>query len=143
MIKIPIVKIHSFVEIPQFMTPGSAGVDLRASRNGMIKRGRADLVSTGIKIALPPGYEAQIRPRSGVAIKYGITLINSPGTIDSDYRGEIMLPLINLSRKDFTFKRGDRLAQMIVAKYEKVEFELVDELAVTARNMGGFGHTGI
>ncbi len=109
----------------------------------IIKPGEIALIPTGIAIELPPGYEAQIRPRSGLAINHGITILNSPGTIDSDYRGEIKIILINLGKKEFVIKRGDRIAQMIVSKYTKVEWEETKELNTTKRGAGGFGHTGL
>jgi len=142
MLVVKIVTLNDSIDVPQYMTSGSAGVDLKAARDGYLESGKADLVPTGIRIALPDGYEAQIRPRSGLAVKYGITLINSPGTIDSDYRGEIKIPLINLSSNKFEFKKGDRIAQMIIAKYEQAEFKVVNELDDTKRGSGGFGHTG-
>ena len=109
----------------------------------IIKPGEIVMIPTGIAIELPPGYEAQIRPRSGLAINHGITLLNTPGTIDSDYRGEIKVILINLGKKEFKVKRGDRIAQMVVSKYAKVEWEETNELNATKRGAGGFGHTGI
>lgn len=109
----------------------------------VLKPGEIALIPTGIAIELPFGYEAQIRPRSGLAINHGITLLNTPGTIDSDYRGEIKIILVNLGKKEFTIKRGDRIAQMVISKYAKVEWEEVRELNSTKRGAGGFGHTGI
>ncbi len=107
-----------------------------------VKPGEIAMIPTGIAIELPPGYEAQIRPRSGLALNHGITLLNTPGTIDSDYRGEIKIILINLGKKEFKIKRGDRIAQMIISKYAKVEWEETTELNATKRGAGGFGHTG-
>ena len=129
--------------LPTYMTSGSAGVDLYAAIDDelILKPGERMLIPTGIKVALPPGYEAQIRPRSGLAIKFGITLLNSPGTIDSDYRGEIKVILVNLGDKGFKVKPEDRIAQMIVQKYQQVEFVEIDELPSTDRDEGGFGHT--
>jgi dUTP pyrophosphatase len=120
-------------------------MDLRAAVKEpvAIAPGSISMIPTGIAIALPEGFEAQIRPRSGLAVKYGIGLINSPGTIDADYRGEILIPLINLGKTSFTVNRGDRIAQMIIQKVFRVEFTLVEHLDTTGRSDGGFGHTGI
>jgi dUTP pyrophosphatase len=130
--------------LPAYETVGSAGMDLRASLTEpvQLKPLQRTLIPTGIYIELPQGYEAQIRPRSGLAIKKGLSLLNTPGTIDSDYRGEIKVILINLSNETAQVHNGERIAQMIIAKYEKVELELVDELSETERGEGGFGHTG-
>ncbi len=131
--------------MPAYATPGSAGLDLRAnlSEDVVIKPlGRA-IIPTGIYMALPVGYEAQIRPRSGLAAKSGITVLNSPGTIDSDYRGEICAILINLSDQPFTIHNGDRVCQMVIAKYESADIEEVSSLNETERGAGGFGHTGV
>ena len=130
---------------PAYETIGSAGMDMRAFTESdiVIKAGDRKLIPTGIYIELPDGYEAQIRPRSGMAFKYGITLPNTPATIDSDYRGEIKVAVINLSQEDFTIKNGDRIAQMVIAKYEKAQWIVADELSQTQRGEGGFGHTGI
>ena len=130
--------------LPDYATEGSAGMDIRASlaetilMNPMERR----LVPTGLFIELPEGYEAQVRPRSGLAIKQGITCLNTPGTIDSDYRGEIKVILINLSQEEQAIQNGDRIAQMIISKVERAEWKEVNEITVTARNEGGFGHTG-
>ena len=130
--------------LPAYETIGSAGMDLRAFTDSDITLmpGDRKLIPTGIFIELADGYEAQIRPRSGMAFKHGITLPNSPATIDSDYRGEVKVALINLSQEDFTIKNGDRIAQMVIAKYEKVQWIVADELSKTQRGEGGFGHTG-
>ena len=132
-------------QIPAYETPLSAGMDLRANieQTITIKPLERVVVKTGLMIALPSGYEAQIRPRSGLAAKKGITVLNSPGTIDADYRGEIGVILINLSTEDFLINDGDRIAQMVVAKYERVDFEHVEELNETSRGVGGFGSTGV
>lgn len=132
-------------QIPAYETPLSAGMDLRANieQTITIKPLERVVVKTGLMIALPSGYEAQIRPRSGLAAKKGITVLNSPGTIDADYRGEIGVILINLSTEDFLINDGDRIAQMVVAKYERVDFEHVEELNETTRGIGGFGSTGV
>ena len=131
--------------LPAYQTPGSAGMDLRANIHQPITLKPMDivLVPCGIKIALPSGFEAQVRPRSGLALNYGISIPNAPGTVDSDYRGEIKVPLINLGREDFIINRGERIAQMIIAKFERVDFVLVDAVPSSERNEGGFGHTGI
>ena len=131
-------------ELPSYGTLFSSGMDLRASLSEpvLLAPGKRILVPTGIFISLPEGYEAQIRPRSGLAIKHGITVLNSPGTIDADYRGEIKIILVNLSEEDFIIQDGERICQMIVAKFEKVVWEEVDSLDDTARGAGGFGHTG-
>lgn len=144
MIKIKIVNKGN-QPLPEYATPQSAGVDLRANINEPIELkplSRA-LIPTGLHIALPEGYEAQIRPRSGLAIKKGITCLNTPGTIDADYRGDIGVILINLSTETFIVNPGERIAQMIINKFEQAEFDLVEELDETERGEGGFGHTGV
>lgn len=130
--------------LPDYSTDLSAGMDLRANlqEEVILKPFERKLIKTGLFIELPKGYEAQVRPRSGLAIKKGITVLNSPGTIDADYRGEIMVILINLSQEDFVIQHGERIAQMVVASHEKVEWESVEELEETVRGEGGFGHTG-
>lgn len=131
--------------IPAYETQGSAGFDLRAaiSEPIVLQPGKRTLIPIGIKIALPNGYEAQIRPRSGLAYRHGITMLNSPGTIDSDYRGEIKVIVINHGEEPFTIKHGDRIAQMIIAPVQKIEIQKVFELPRTKRGDGGFGSTGI
>lgn len=131
--------------LPAYMTSASAGMDLLAAVDELIslKPGEYQKISTGIAVALPEGYEAQIRPRSGLAAKYGVTLVNSPGTIDADYRGEISVILINLGKEPFVVQRGDRIAQMIVAPVARVSWELQETLDETERGEGGFGHTGV
>src|SRR5258708_23516210 len=130
--------------LPEYAREGSAGMDLRASiaEPVVLNPLERQLVPTGLFIELPIGYEAQVRPRSGLAFKQGITVLNSPGTIDSDYRGEIKVILINLSGEEQTLHPGDRIAQMVIASVEQVRWEEVDEINSTARNAGGFGHTG-
>jgi dUTP pyrophosphatase len=130
--------------LPSYMTAHSAGVDLYANNHDLIvlHPGERVLIPTGIAIELPEGFEAQIRPRSGLALKHGIALVNSPGTIDADYRGEIGIIMINHGRDPFTISSGDRIAQMIVAPFSQARFEEVVELGETARGVGGFGHTG-
>jgi dUTP pyrophosphatase len=134
----------SDIPLPRYMTPQSAGMDLCAAikEDLVLKKGDLTLISTGLAIALPDGFEAQIRPRSGLAIKHGIGLINSPGTIDADYRGEIKIAVINLGAKPYTFRRGDRIAQMVIKQAYTARLEVVEELDETKRNTGGFGHTG-
>lgn len=130
--------------LPQYATALSAGMDLRANIDTPIrlKPMQRKLVPTGLYIALPEGFEAQIRPRSGLALKKGITLLNTPGTIDADYRGEIGVIVVNLSEEDFIIEDGERIAQMVIARYEKAEWEEVEVLGETERGDGGFGHTG-
>ena len=136
---------HSKHPLPRYATPLSAGVDLRANLDAPITlppMGRC-LVPTGLRIALPAGYEAQVRPRSGLALKHGITLLNTPGTIDADYRGEIGVIMANLSAEPFTIADGDRIAQLVVARHETAEWEPVETLDETERGEGGFGHSGV
>ena len=147
----PVIKIvrlrpdaDSDIPLPRYMTSQSAGMDLCAAikEDLILNKGELTLIPTGFAIALPEGFEAQIRPRSGLAIKHGIGLINSPGTIDTDYRGEIKIAAINLGAKQYTFHRGDRIAQMVIKKVYWGRLEVVEELDETKRNTGGFGHTG-
>ena len=130
--------------LPRYMTAQSAGMDVCAAleQELVLDQGARALIPTGFAIALPTGYEAQIRPRSGLAVKHGIGLINSPGTIDADYRGEIKIAVINLGTQPYTVKRGDRIAQMVIKKVTIAQLDVVDELDETERNSGGFGHTG-
>jgi dUTP pyrophosphatase len=130
--------------LPQYATCMSAGMDLRANLESpiVLKPLQRCLVPTGIYMALPEGYEAQVRPRSGLAIKKGISVLNSPGTIDADYRGEVCVILVNLSTEDFVIEDGERIAQMVIARYEQAEWHEVDVLDETERGAGGFGHTG-
>ncbi|MEA1901866.1 MAG: dUTP diphosphatase [Thermodesulfobacteriota bacterium] len=132
------------IYLPRYMTPHSAGMDIYAAvkKDTVLEKGEIALIPTGFAIAIPEGFEAQIRPRSGLAVKHGIGLINSPGTIDSDYRGEVMIPAINLGTKKYTLKRGDRIAQMIIKRVYHARIEVVEQLDETVRNTGGFGHTG-
>lgn len=141
---IKIAKNNPF-KLPEYETKGSAGVDLQAYVDLplVLKPMERALVPTGLFIELPEGYEAQIRARSGLAIKHGISLVNGIGTIDSDYRGEIKVILINLGSDEFIINSGDRIAQMVIIKHERVDFELVEDLNETERGQGGFGHTGI
>ncbi len=131
-------------KIPEYITEHSAGMDLRANidEDIVLDPLKRTLVGTGLYIEIPAGYEAQIRPRSGLAISKGVTVLNSPGTIDSDYRGEICIILVNLSDERFVIKDGERICQMVICKHERAEWENVDELKETKRGTGGFGHTG-
>ena len=131
--------------LPAYATALSAGMDLRANLDEpiVLKPLQRCLVPTGLFLALPEGYEAQVRPRSGLALKRGITVLNSPGTIDADYRGEVCVILVNLSAEEFMIEDGERIAQMVVARHEQVEWETVEMLSETERGAGGFGHTGV
>ena len=131
--------------LPEYVTPQSAGMDLRANIEAPItlKPMERRLIPTGLYIALPVGYEAQIRPRSGLALKHGITVLNTPGTIDADYRGELMVLLVNFSDSDFIINDGERIAQMVIALHEQGIFEMVETLDDTERGTGGYGHTGV
>lgn len=135
---------HSHHALPDYATALSAGMDLRANLDAPLTLAPLErrLIPTGLRIALPPGYEAQVRPRSGMALKHGIGVLNAPGTIDADYRGEISVILVNLSSEPFTIQDGDRIAQMIVARHERVEWTATESLDETERGTGGFGHTG-
>jgi dUTP pyrophosphatase len=143
MLSIPIINESSF-ELPSFATKNSAGVDLRANLTEPFTLGALErkVIGTGLKIALPEGYEAQVRPRSGLAAKHGLTVLNAPGTIDADYRGEIGVILVNLSNNSFTINPGERIAQLVIAKYEQVSWNLTESLDTTERGSGGFGSTG-
>jgi len=138
-------RLLNFFSIPEYETHNSAGLDLSAAIENeiVLKPLERKLIPTGFSIALPDGHEAQIRPRSGLALKNGITVLNSPGTIDADYRGEIGVILINLGDQDFTITRGMRIAQMVVSQYTRIRWEIVDDLSTTARGEGGFGSTGL
>lgn len=131
--------------LPAYATPQSAGMDLRANIDEAITLHPMErrLIPTGLYIALPAGYEAQVRPRSGLALKHGITVLNTPGTIDADYRGEVMVLLVNFSNEDFVINDGERIAQMVIAQHEQGQFKIVDELDETERGTGGYGHTGV
>jgi dUTP pyrophosphatase len=144
MLKIQVInKGHQ--PLPQYATQQSAGMDLRANLEEPVTLRPMErrLIPTGLHIALPVGYEAQVRPRSGLALKKGITVLNSPGTIDADYRGEVGVLLINLSQEDFVVNDGERIAQMVIARHEQGEFETVEVLDETERGEGGYGHTGV
>ena len=144
MIKIKVInKGHQ--QLPAYATSQSAGMDLRANIEAPIVLHPMErrLIPTGLHIALPVGYEAQVRPRSGLALKHGLTVLNSPGTIDADYRGEIMVLLVNFSAEDFTINDGERIAQMVIARYETADWHEVETLSESERGEGGFGHTGM
>jgi dUTP pyrophosphatase len=143
MITVPIIN-ESPYDLPSFATVNSAGVDLRANSASPITLGPLErtIIGTGLKMALPEGFEAQVRPRSGLAAKHGLSVLNAPGTIDADYRGEIGVILVNLSNEPFTIQPGERIAQLVIAKYEQVRWNLQDTLDTTERNAGGFGSTG-
>ena len=132
------------IPIPAYATSGSSGMDLRADVEGEValKPGEIKLISTGIYVSIPEGYEAEIRPRSGLALKHGVSLVNTPGTIDSDYRGLLSLIMINHGKDEFLIRRGDRVAQMVIKEVIKADIEVVEELDETVRSGGGFGHTG-
>ena len=142
--QIPVIN-RSHHALPQYATPQSAGVDLRANLDTpiVIEPMARALVPTGLFIALPAGVEAQVRPRSGLALKHGATVLNSPGTIDADYRGEICVILVNLNNEPFTVNDGERIAQMVIARHEQAEWQLTDSLDETERGAGGFGHSGV
>ena len=143
MITVPIINESPF-DLPSFATVNSAGVDLRANLANPITLAPLErtIIGTGLKMALPEGYEAQVRPRSGLAAKHGLSVLNAPGTIDADYRGEIGVILVNLSNEPFTIQPGERIAQLVIAKYEQVRWNLQDTLDTTERGAGGFGSTG-
>lgn len=144
MLKIKVVN-RGHQQLPAYATPQSAGMDLRANLDEPLTLHPFErkLVKTGLFIALPEGYEAQVRPRSGLALKHGITVLNTPGTIDADYRGEVGVLLINLSNEEFVVSDGERIAQMVIARHEQPRWETVEELDKTERGTGGYGHTGI
>jgi dUTP pyrophosphatase len=144
MIKIPVVN-RGHQQLPAYATTQSAGMDLRANLDAPVTLHPMErrLIPSGLHIALPEGYEAQVRPRSGLALKHGLTVLNAPGTIDADYRGDIGVVLINLSTEDFVVNDGERIAQLVIARYEQAELQLVEELDETERGEGGYGHTGV
>jgi dUTP pyrophosphatase len=143
-VKVQILRLGNGADLPlpAYATAGSAGLDLRAAEAFMLKPGERALVPTGIAIALPQGFEAQVRPRSGLAVKHGVTVLNAPGTIDSDYRGEIKVPMINHGDEDFAIARGERIAQMVIAAVTIATLTEVDSLEDTGRGSGGFGSSG-
>ena len=134
----------SDIPLPRYMTPNSAGMDICAAieTDIVLEKGAVTLIPTGFAVAIPTGFEIQIRPRSGLAVNHGIGIINSPGTIDADYRGEVKIAVINLGKKKYTVHRGDRIAQMVVKKVYQARLKVVEHLDETDRNSGGFGHTG-
>jgi len=142
--KVLIKKLHKDVKIPEYKTQGSSGLDLEAfiEQDLIIKPGNKELIPTGLSVSIPENLEIQIRPRSGLALKNGLTVLNTPGTVDADYRGEIKVILINLSSENYIVKKGDRIAQMVLCPIVKASFELVDELPESLRSSGGFGSTG-
>ena len=144
MVKIQLVN-RGHQQLPAYATPQSAGMDLRANLTEpvVLRPMERRLIPTGLFIALPEGYEAQVRPRSGLALKHGLTVLNAPGTIDADYRGEVGVVLINLSQEDFVINDGERIAQMVIARHEQAKFTIVEELDETERGTGGYGHTGV
>lgn len=144
MIKIQVVN-RGHQQLPAYATPQSAGMDLRANLDEPVTLHPMErrLIPTGLHIALPEGFEAQVRPRSGLALKHGLTVLNSPGTIDADYRGEIGVVLINLSQNDFVINDGERIAQMVIARHEQADLVVVEALDETERGEGGYGHTGV
>jgi dUTP pyrophosphatase len=131
------------IPLPSYATDGAAGMDLRSSEDIRLLPGERAAVRTGLYVEIPRGWEGQVRPRSGLALKYGVTLLNSPGTIDSDYRGEIRVILVNLGRETFTVKRGDRIAQIIFSRHERAELRETEDISGTGRASGGFGSTGV
>ena len=144
-IKITRLKGNKDLPLPEYESEGSSGMDIRASVKEpvLLKPGEIRLIPTGLSVSVPPGYEAQMRPRSGLALNNGIGMVNSPGTIDSDYRGEIGIIMINWGNEPFTIRRRDRIAQMIISRVYRAELAEVDDLDATSRGQGGFGHTGV
>lgn len=144
-LKIKIALLSDLAQIPEYSTDHSSGMDIKAAvgKPIKIKSGQICLVPTGLALEIPPGYEGQVRPRSGLAIKYGISIVNAPGTIDADYRGEVGVILINLGKKDFTIRPGDRIAQLVISPVVKAKLVKTKSLNNTVRGKGGFGHTGV
>ncbi|MBU1356823.1 MAG: dUTP diphosphatase [Candidatus Edwardsbacteria bacterium] len=144
-LKIKISLLSDSAQVPEYSTAHSSGMDLTAAikKAIKIKPGRINLVPTGLALEIPPGYEGQVRPRSGLAVKYGISVVNAPGTIDADYRGEVGVILINLGKKDFIIRPGDRIAQLVISPVVKAKLVKTKSLNSTARGQGGFGHTGV
>lgn len=137
------IKLDGAFALPEYATCGASGMDIRANEPALVKAGGRAFVGTGLYIEIPEGYECQVRPRSGLALKHGITLLNSPGTIDSDYRGEVRVILVNLGDTDFAIQPGDRIAQIVFAPVTKAVFEVTEALCDTERSAGGFGSTGV
>lgn len=142
-LKIRLKRLSEETPLPKYETPGSSGMDVFSAVDATIQPGRHGLIPTGLALEIPPGYEAQVRPRSGLASNQGIGVLNSPGTIDSDYRGEVKVVLFNLGKKPFRVKRGDRIAQLVFTRVVQAQVEPVDQLSPTQRGEGGFGHTGL
>ncbi|NIA23115.1 MAG: dUTP diphosphatase [Proteobacteria bacterium] len=142
MVKIKINILKNGISLPEYKTEHSSGMDICSSEDIVIKKGGISAVSTGIAVEIPPGYEIQVRPRSGLALKHGIGVLNSPGTVDADYRGEVKVILFNFSSGDYKIKKGDRIAQLVLSKVYKAEIVESKELSDTERGDGGFGHTG-
>lgn len=144
-VEVQVMEKAKDLPLPQYESTGSAGMDLRAALKGdiLLEVGKYTLIPTGLKIAIPPYYEGQVRPRSGLALKHGLTLLNTPGTLDSDYRGEVKVILINLGEYPYTVRRGDRIAQLIISPLIKAEIVPVEVLPSTGRGEGGFGHSGL
>jgi dUTP pyrophosphatase len=141
-VKVRVKQIHPNALIPSYQTTGSSGFDLHADHDAVIQPGKWASICTGLVFEIPEGYEVQIRPRSGLALKQGITVLNSPGTVDSDYRGEVGVILINLGKEPFRVQSGERIAQGVIAGVLKAEFEIASDLSDTQRGEGGFGHSG-
>lgn len=143
-VRVRVADRASDLPLPRYMTPGAAGLDVYAAVKDELSLdpGRVALVPTGLYLEIPPGFEAQVRPRSGLALRHGVTLLNSPGTIDSDYRGELQVIVVNLGEKPFTLRRGERIAQLVFGRVARAEWQIVDELSGSERGEGGFGHTG-
>lgn len=143
MVKLRIKRVHAKALIPRYANPGDAGMDLHSVEDKIIKPGERALVATGLKVEVPEGFEMQIRPRSGLALKKGISLVNSPGTVDSGYRGEIGIIMINHGSEDFEIKQGDRIAQAVLTRFESAELEESEDLSETKRGEGGYGSSGV
>ena len=141
--KVKILKTDKDLPTPKYAHEGDAGMDLYSAEDHILKSGEHKIIDTGIKIAVPQGYEMQVRPRSGLALKHGISVVNAPGTIDSQYRGPVGVILINHGKEDFEVKRGERIAQMVLNKFEPIDFHEVEDLDETTRGEGGFGSTGV
>jgi dUTP pyrophosphatase len=143
LLELKVKKIHEDAKIPSYAHEGDAGMDLYSVQNELLEAGETKLIATGLKIAVPKGFEAQIRPKSGLAANHKITVLNAPGTIDSGYRGEVKVILCNLGKKEFKIEKGKKIAQMVLNKIEEAVIEEVEELDETSRNEGGFGSTGL
>ena len=142
-ISVKVKKLSNHAQLPSYATDGSAACDIFAAEDAIVEHGNFKLIKTGLSIELPAGYEAQIRPRSGLALKHGVTILNTPGTLDEDYRGELCILLMNHGKSDFRVSRGDRIAQMLISKVHRIEWEISESLSETKRGSGGFGHSGM